>query len=328
VRALRAHAPEAEVAGAGRICPADYRYSPAVLDRTPELACDVLYVVGGLYGNLAALDVVERLAAAERATIVLNGDFHWFDAEPAWFAEVERRAGAHHALRGNVETEVARVTDIGVGCGCAYPDTVDDGAVRRSNAILSDLRHAAAEVPAAAARLSALPMHMVASVGALRVGIVHGDACSLAGWSFTPEALDAPAAAALLDDVHAAARLDVLASTHTCLAVLRERRTPTGRLSVVNNGAAGMPNFRGQRQGLLTRIAVQPRSADGPAPLYGLVRDDVHIEAIPIDYDHDGFCRRFLGRWPAGSAAHRSYFARIVDGPDHAVARAAPPRNS
>src|SRR5262245_51912389 len=152
----------ANAAAPGRTCPADYRYSPAVLDRAPELACDVLYVVGGLYGNLAALDAIERLAAAERATIVLNGDLHWFDVEPAWFAEVERRAATHRALRGNVETEIARPADIGAGCGCAYPDTVDDDVVRRSNAILSQLRLSAAEVPGAAARLAALPMHLVA----------------------------------------------------------------------------------------------------------------------------------------------------------------------
>ena len=70
---------------------ADYRYPPSVFDRAPEFAADVLYVVGGLYGNLAALTEVERLAADEGAQIVFNGDFHWFDAEPGWFAEIERR---------------------------------------------------------------------------------------------------------------------------------------------------------------------------------------------------------------------------------------------
>src|SRR5262249_54995476 len=56
----------------GRICPADYRYDPSVFDRPHEIATDVLYVVGGLYGNLAALDAVERLAQAEHgaATVV------------------------------------------------------------------------------------------------------------------------------------------------------------------------------------------------------------------------------------------------------------------
>src|SRR5262245_29488325 len=145
---------------AGRVCPADYRYSPTVFDRAPEFAADVLYVVGGLYGNLAALAEVERLAADEGAQVVFNGDFHWFDAEPAWFAEIERRVADNRAMRGNVETEIARANDIGAGCGCAYPVSVGEDVVRRSNDILIELRRAAATLPGAAARLAALPMHL------------------------------------------------------------------------------------------------------------------------------------------------------------------------
>ncbi len=82
---------------AGRICPNDYRYSPAVFDRAPDICADVIYVVGGLYGNLAALDAIERLVTAEHgpATVVFNGDFHWFDADPEWFAAVDRRVAIH-----------------------------------------------------------------------------------------------------------------------------------------------------------------------------------------------------------------------------------------
>ncbi|MFL6936766.1 MAG: hypothetical protein ACJ8EJ_19170, partial [Xanthobacteraceae bacterium] len=95
----------------GRVCPVGYRYDPSELDREPEIAADVLYVVGGLYGNAPALDTVERLVQAERGpvTLVFNGDFHWFDAEPAWFGEIERRVARHMATRGNVETEIARL---------------------------------------------------------------------------------------------------------------------------------------------------------------------------------------------------------------------------
>ena len=72
------------------MCPADYRYSPRVFDRPADLTTDILYVVGGLYGNLPALDVVESLASEEKSnvTIVFNGDFHWFDAEREWFSEI------------------------------------------------------------------------------------------------------------------------------------------------------------------------------------------------------------------------------------------------
>jgi hypothetical protein len=313
----RGHAPPE----AGRLCPADYRYPPAVFDRRPELATDALYVVGGLYGNLPALDVVERLAEQEQAAVVFNGDFHWFDAEPMWFAEIERRVACHQATRGNVETEVARAGDIGAGCGCAYPASMDEDVVRRSNDILVEVRATAQTLPDAVRRLAALPMHLVADVGGLRVGVVHGDASALAGWSFAHDALAQPCAGATLDAVRRASSIDIFASTHTCLAVLRDISLPAGRLTIANNGAAGMPNFSASRFGLITRVATTPSPH---RPLYGLVRDGVHIDAIPLDYDSEVFLRRFLARWPEGSAAHASYFQRITAGPDHAMAQARP----
>jgi hypothetical protein len=306
---------------AGRICPRDYTYSPAELARAADFSADTLYVAGGLYGNLAALTAIEKLAAAERAPpdIVFNGDFHWFDAEPGWFANVERGVAPHRLLRGNIETEIARNEDVGAGCGCAYPDNVDDDVVRRSNEILTRLR---AEIaPVEGAPLRDLPMHLVAQVGALRVGIVHGDACSLAGWRFGHDALDAAHHRPWLDDVAGAARVDVFACTHTCLAALRDFQLAAGRLTVINNGAAGMPNFSGSRFGLVTRIAKSPSPH---APLYGITRDGVHIDAIAVEYDHHAFLDRFLKRWPEGSSAHASYFRRIVDGPDYSIAQAAP----
>lgn len=308
---------------AGRTCPRDYRYAPRDLDRVPDLSASVLYVVGGLYGNLAALDALDDLVARERepVTIVFNGDAHWFDATPEWFAAVDARVAPHRALRGNVETEIARPDDVGAGCGCAYPESVDDGVVARSNEILADLRAAAAALPGMQARLVALPMHLVAAVGTSRVGLVHGDAASLAGWRFAHDALDDPANRPWLDDVRRASRIDLFASTHTCLAALRDFELAAGRLTVINNGAAGMANFAGTTFGLVSRIATAPSPA---APLYGLVRDGVHVDALPLRYDLDAFVARFTRRWPEGSPAHRSYFRRIVAGPEHAVDRARP----
>jgi len=310
----------AAVPSAGRMCPVDYVYSPSVFDRPAEIETPVLYVVGGLYGNLAALDAIERLAADEPVppVIVFNGDFHWFDAEPQWFAEIDRRVARHHALRGNVETEIARTADIGAGCGCAYPPTVGEDLVRRSNEILLALRKAAPTE--ARGRLARLPMHRVARVGDLRIGIVHGDAASLAGWRFAHDALDEPARRPWVADVRRASRIDLFASTHTCLAALRDFALPTGRLTIINNGAAGMPNFAGSTFGLISRIATHPSPR---RTLYSLVRDGIHIDALPVDYDRRAFLDRFLSRWPAGSPAHASYFSRITAGPDYALARAA-----
>lgn len=310
---------QAERGKAGRLCPHDYVYSPSTLARTADFSAEALYVVGGLYGNCAALAAVERMAAAESATVVFNGDFHWLDAEPEWFETIERRTTFYHALRGNVETEIARECDIGAGCGCAYPESVDDGVVRRSNDILAQL---ATIAPAAArTRLRALPMNLVAEVGGLRIGIVHGDAASLAGWRFACDALGTAHNRVWLDKVRAASAIDVFASTHTCLAALRDCRLPTGRLTVINNGAAGMPNFTATRFGLLSRIAI--RSSPHPS-LYGVRRDDIHIDALPIPYPQAPFLDRFLARWPDRSPAHASYFKRIIDGPDYSVTQAAP----
>jgi hypothetical protein len=309
-----------EVLQEGRVCPADYVYSPKVFARLPDFEAGTLYVVGGLYGNLAALEAVERLAVQEMApvTIVFNGDFHWFDAKADWFAQIERGVARHRALRGNVETEIARVTDIGAGCGCDYPPSVSDDVVRRSNLILSQLR---TKTPAAAhARLHSLPMHLVAEVAGLRVGIVHGDANALAGWNFGQDELDNPYRRDWLGGVRATSHIDVFASSHTCLAALRDIGLPAGRLTVINNGSAGMPNFSGSRYGLLSRISDTPSPHK---PLYGLKRDDVHIDAIPLKYDHAAFLDCFLARWPQGSAAHESYYRRIADGPNYAVAQAA-----
>ena len=303
----------------GRVCPTDYHYPPRVLDRAPDLTANVLYVAGGLYGNLAALKRIEWLACRERqpVTIVFNGDFHWFDADPAWFAAIEKGVARHHAIRGNVETELARTSDVAAGCGCAYPEGVDDATVARSNAILEDLRRVAS--PQAAARLGALPMHLVAGVGSKRVGIVHGDAAALAGWRFAHDALDDGAHAAWLNDVRAQSAIDVFASTHTCLAALRDFDTPAGRLTIVNNGSAGMANFHQTSFGLISRIATSP----SPHPaLYGTRHDDVFVDALAVDYDLPAFLAKFDARWPTGSVAHASYHRRIVGGPSYAIEQA------
>jgi len=97
----------------GRSCPIGYRTSPEGLAGLAPRAAETLYVIGGLYGNREALDDVEALAAREEAkglprpTLVFNGDFNWFNAEPAAMAEINDRVLAHTALQGNVETELA-----------------------------------------------------------------------------------------------------------------------------------------------------------------------------------------------------------------------------
>ena len=314
--ARREIAPEARP---GRTCPVAYRYSPQVFDREPEIRADTLYVVGGLYGNVEALEAVIAAAAREPGpvTLVFNGDFHWFDVDDADFACVTREVLLHPALRGNVETEIAG-DDSGAGCGCAYPLDVSDAEVSRSNEILRRLRDTAARAPQLRARLGALPMHLVARVGAARIGIVHGDAASLAGWGFAPDRLDDPAHRRWIEAALRDARVDAFASTHTCLPALRAFDGGV----VANNGAAGMPNFAGAHFGLLTRIGVRPST--GPERLYGFKAAGAHLEALRIDYDAPRWQERFLASWPQGSPAHASYFRRITQGTRFTIAQAAP----
>jgi hypothetical protein len=307
----------------GRTCPTSYRYSPRVFDRAPEIVADTIYVIGGLYGNVEALEAVQAMAAREPGpvTLVFNGDFHWFDVARADFARVTREVLQGRALRGNVETEIA-AEDSGAGCGCAYPLDVSDAEVSRSNEILERLRATARGFPGQRERLGRLPMNLVARVGEARVGIVHGDAASLAGWGFAQDRLDDPAHRRWVESAFRAGEVDIFASTHTCLPAFREFAFEGASGVVANNGAAGMPNFAGRNAGLITRIGRVPFA--GPEKLYGLQARGVHVEAIEIGYDHARWVERFLANWPAGSPAHASYFRRIADGPRFTLAHAAP----
>jgi hypothetical protein len=160
----------------GRSCPRTYRYQPEALAQPAQLEADTLYVVGGLYGNPAALRAVLERAGREPggpATVVFNGDFHWLDVDPEDFQAISEAVLAHHAVKGNVEAELASNED--AGCGCAYPDYIDDVVVERSNQIMTRLRATAGRFPDLVARLGELPRYLTASVGGQRIGILHGD---------------------------------------------------------------------------------------------------------------------------------------------------------
>lgn len=313
--------PEGLAAPPGRACPAHYGYSPTAFDRAPDIEAESLIVAGGLYGNRAALDAIDALLAEERgdAKVVFNGDFHWFDVDPDVFHAVEEGTRRHLRLRGNVETEIASEPS-GFGCGCAYPPDVGDDEVERSNGILERLRETARAWPSARASLALLPAVAVARVGEARVGVVHGDAESLAGWRFDAASLDHPDAQGWLRPAFGRARVDVFASSHTCRAVMRAFALGDRLGVVANNGAAGMPNFAGERFGLVTRIGVEPSTA----ALYRAYTGGVFVEALPLHYDADAFSADFLRQWPPGSPAHASYWRRIESGPSHSLSVAAP----
>ncbi len=228
----------------GRSCPLRYRHGATALASAPEHAADTLYVVGGFYGNLPALEALRQLAAREAApaTLCFNGDFNWFNVDAAGFVAINRAVLAHDACLGNMEAELLSPDDE-AGCGCAYPESVDAGTVDRSNRIHARLKQTAQAHPDLRRQLGTLPMVRRYRVGDAAIGVVHGD-------------------------------------------------------------------------------------AESPAPtpaLYGCRLGSLHIDALPLDYDCVAWEAAFLANWPPGSPAHVSYYRRIVDGPDHALARAAAP---
>lgn len=304
----------------GRSCPLHYRYAAASLASAPEIMADTLYVIGGLYGNRAALSAIEAMATAEpvRATLAFNGDFNWFNIDAVAFAGINEVVLQHHALRGNVETELAGDDD-SAGCGCGYPAAVDDAEVTRSNAILARLRETAGGASALRALLGALPMTLVAEVGGLRAALVHGDCESLAGWSYDESAVRDDAGISRLAAHSTSAGVRVIASSHTCLPVALRFNAGGNDCALFNNGAAGMPNFAGTGFGVITRIATTP----SPMPaLYGTVIDGVCIDALPLHYDREAWQQEFDAQWPAGSDAALSYAARIRNGPRYGLNRA------
>ena len=329
--------------GAGRSCPADYRYPPGALAAAEDGQADVLYTAGGLYGNTEALRALDALVRREsgRVRVVLAGDFHWFDVADEEFAAIAEAAqpdpAVHgqgrdetrwEAIAGNVERELTRHSE--AGCGCAYPDYVDQCTVEWSNAIMARLQERAQCHAAHLAWLATLPLLKAIRVGGERVLVLHGDTESLAGWSFAAERLaGAPEGlrrmfglaaqhsteAAWLSAEFQRVRARIIACSHTCLPLARPVHTSHGDALLINNGAAGMPNFRGRIAGLVTRIAAERRVP--PGSLYGMQLGPVRCDALELRYEPIAWWQRFTQQWPQDSPAYLSYARRLREGPDY-----------
>lgn len=301
---------------AGRACPLDYRLDPAIFSAPPAEHTDTLYVVGGLYGNPFALDAIEAMAAdeAEKPLIVLNGDTHWFDKTAENFMALERRMEPYIPLVGNVEAELRRQTDIGVGCGCSYPSCTSDASVSRSNRIHKMLSIAVHEHPECKEPLEGRAAAMTVDVAGVKVGITHGDEKLIGGWDCSRESLEDPLRQDELSRWMRDNDIRVFATTHTCAVVAMA--LADGLL--INNGAAGLPCFSGQHFGIITRIATTPAKE----ALFGAQIDGVWVQAVPVRYDHDAYLEWFDALWPRLSPGAVSYRGRIVDGPDDRISEA------
>ncbi|GAA3528834.1 hypothetical protein [Zobellella aerophila] len=303
----------------GRSCPLSYRLDPRQLGREPAVARESVYIIGGLYGNWAALQAIDTLQRQEVAAgqpepgLVFNGDFNWFNADDSSFRRINEWVLAHSAIQGNVEAELGSPS-AGAGCGCAYPDWVGGETVTRSNAIMARLQRTGTNHDDLRARLAQLPRQLALTVAGHRVQVLHGDPESLAGWQLALESMPTPGRISdRLVDWFEQADARIFACSHTCLPYMQDFDINGVRHLVVNNGAAGMPNFRRDRRGLLTRLSTRP----SPVPsLYGTRLGTLYCDAIPIDWSEQ-WDIWFAGQWPPGSPAWESYRARFMSGPAH-----------
>ena len=267
----------------GRSCPLAYRYQPEALAGPAQLEADTLYVVGGLYGNLAALRAVLERADREPggpAAIVFNGDFHWLDVDPEDFEAISETVLARHATKGNVEAELA--SDEDAGCGCAYPDYIGDDGRRPLQPDHDPAAGDRVAVPRAwcAAWASCPGTSPPASAGTASASSTATPSRWPAGgwpwrrwnpvirWSAARSAgVVTPTTAADLLDWFGRADVECL-RLHPHRPPVRPGgpRRPTPSL-VINNGAAGLANFAGTTYGVITRLSSDPRPP-GRQPLW------------------------------------------------------------
>ncbi|WP_158222409.1 metallophosphoesterase family protein, partial [Tamilnaduibacter salinus] len=247
----------------GRSCPIDYRYRPEALCADPVAAeSETMYVIGGLYGNTVALATLDRrvdgdMASGAAPQLVFNGDFNWFNIDPDAFTTINHTVLGHDAIQGNVEHELAE-PDEEAGCGCAYPDFVEQAMVERSNRIIQRLQQTARDFPDLSAALGRLPRYRCYHLAGQRILVLHGDPESLAGWGLAHESLTRPGHDEVVANWFRATDADVIACTHTCLPAVWQREVDGRRRLVINNGSAGMGNLRQDTRGLITRLATTP----------------------------------------------------------------------
>lgn len=301
----------------GRSCPLAYRYPLQELMVAPQrLEADVLYVIGGLYGNPLALQHIEQMAAQERAAgarvhLLFNGDFNWFNVDRRSFNGINQRVLRHDAMAGNVEYELASPSD-GAGCGCAYPDWVEEATVERSNRIIQKLQTVAAGFPRIRQQLAGLPRWRSLVFGGLKVLVLHGDPESLAGWKLSREALQQSPDSERRDWLQQTGA-DLIICTHTCLPYLWPTSVSGRARLIANNGSAGMGNLQGDSAGLVVRVARQAPSWPEPAVTQ---LNGWRCSLTPVAFPLSPWLRHFDRVWPAGSAASVSYRSRIVNGTD------------
>lgn len=287
----------------GRNCSLAYILNKNWVKDEITLSVDVLYVVGGLYGNKLALDIINKKAKEENAQIIYNGDMHWFDVKKEDFSNIEEKSTGIKLL-GNVEFELINPED-NLGCGCNYPEDVDQGVVERSNIIHRIMKNNVAG-DTVLEDIKTRNKAAVVNFQNKKIGITHGDEKSMSGWECSHDNLQKKERQDEISKWLVDNNIDILATTHTCLPVIYNN----GKNIVINNGAAGMANIKDSTYGLITRIAKTP-SKDA---IVSEKIDDLHVELVKIEFDITNFVNWFDSIWSENSPASISYKNRIVNG--------------
>ena len=233
----------------GRNCSLEYILQKDWTTDVKMIESDVIYIVGGLYGNRYALEIINKMAQDENAKVVFNGDMHWFDVKKEDFLKIEELSKDSIKLLGNVEFELLNNTS-SLGCGCNYPEDVSDGVVERSN-IIHNMMKENIKGNQILNDIKERSKTLVLDFFGKKIAITHGDEKSMSGWECSIDNLKLESRKEELDNWFKENDIDILATTHTCLPVVYDN----GRNIVINNGAAGMANIQGQTFGLFTRIA-------------------------------------------------------------------------
>ena len=288
----------------GRNCSLEYILQKDWTKKSEKLEEEAIYIVGGLYGNRYALEIFNKMTHDENAKVVFNGDMHWFDVEKEDFLKIEELSKDSIKLLGNVEFELLNNTS-SLGCGCNYPEDVSDGVVERSN-VIHNMMKENIKGDQILNDIKERSKTLVLDFFGKKIAITHGDEKSMSGWGCSNENLKLVSRKKELDNWFKENDIDILATTHTCLAVVYDN----GRNIVINNGAAGMANIKGETFGLFTRIAKNSHKK----AIYSEYRDGLYVELVKVDFNIEKFKLWFEKVWPDDSPASISYKNRIING--------------
>ena len=293
----------------GRNCSLEYILQKDWTKKIKEIEEEVIYIVGGLYGNSYALEIINKMAQNENEKVIFNGDMHWFDVDKEDFLKVEKLSKGSIKLLGNVEFELLNNTSF-LGCGCNYPEDVSDGVVERSN-IIHNMMKENIKGDQILNDIKKRSKILVLDFFGKKIAITHGDEKSMSGWECSIDNLKLESRKKELDNWFKENDIDILATTHTCLPVVYEN----GRNIVINNGAAGMANIQTETFGLFTRIAKSKHEKAIISREIG----ELFVELVKVDFDIEKFKLWFERIWSEGSPASISYKNRIINGTSLAI---------